>query len=128
MSVVRNTSPDNSGLNHRFKIQHYENYKLARRYFLTCCRDMKNLQATYATTPANGDAIPYDWDAFSMVETKQLDGYWTPAENAFLQDWQGLILWAHPPYSLAGQVLLHHLRSPSPTTIYVSNNKLDKKY
>ena len=66
---------------------------------------MKNLQATYATTPANGDAIPYDWDAFSMVETKQLDGYWTPAENAFLQDWQGLILWAHPPYSLAGQVL-----------------------
>ena len=30
---------------------------------------MKNLQATYATTPANGDAIPFDWDAFSMVET-----------------------------------------------------------
>jgi len=89
----------------RFKPENFENYKLARRYFLSCCHDMKNLLATYSPSPSKGDAIPFTCDAFSVSETKQLDRFWTPAENAFLQDWQGFIIWAHPPYSLAGQVL-----------------------
>ena len=43
-----------------------------------------------------------------------MDGYWTPTENAFLQDWQGLVLWAHPPFTSADGMFTLHGKYPQP--------------
>ena len=108
--MVAATSPTGR----HFKPENYENYKLCRKAFATCCADMNTLLCVYgSTTLKKGESCPFSLDAFTDKNTAQLDHFWTSEMDAFSQDWQGSILWVHPPYSMADLVLQKIKETPN---------------
>ena len=72
--MVAATSPTGR----HFKPENYENYKLCRKAFATCCSDMNTLLCVYgSTTLKKGDSCPFSLDAFTDKNTAQLDHFWT---------------------------------------------------
>ena len=84
-------------------------------FFLkVCCADMNTLLCVYgSTTLKKGESCPFSLDAFTDKNTAQLDHFWTSEMDAFSQDWQGSILWVHPPYSMADLVLQKIKETPN---------------
>ena len=75
---------------------------------------MNTLLCVYgSTTLKKGDSCPFSLDAFTDKNTAQLDHFWTSEMDAFSQDWQGSILWVHPPYSMADLVLQKIKETPN---------------
>ena len=44
-------------------------------------------------------------DVFASAENKQLPKYWCKQQDAFLEDWSGIPLYLHPPYSRMTEVV-----------------------
>ena len=42
---------------------------------------------------------------FSLEKSARLQRFWTPADDAFAQDWASVVGWIHPPYSMGERVL-----------------------
>lgn len=63
----------------------------------------QNERQDYETPPDLFKALeaefgPLDLDSCAVPSTAKLPRYWTPEDDALVQDWSGLRVWMNPPY------------------------------